>query len=173
MGGAVWDHLPVRARLLVLLPVLAVLVGAAAFASGLFATTSHTPTDRSGVIEVDVRHLPVGGIKMKLVAIPRLQQAFSPLYVVRTSADQYLALFGRSPHLSCRVVDTSDPNYERIPSRSDLAFEDPCGGGYFTLSGAKVNGPSPRGLDRFPISVTNGEARIDLNTLIPGPPPPA
>jgi hypothetical protein len=146
-------------------------VAAVVFGSALFATTSHTATDRSGVITLDVSHLSAGQVMTKSVAIPGLQQARSPVFVVRESAGQYLALFGRSPHLNCRVVTTGDPNYERLPDLPEGVFEDPCGGAYFTLSGERINGQTPRGLDRFAISVADGGARIDLNTLIPGPPP--
>ena len=112
------------------------------------------------VAELSVGDENLLAVDHELVAIPPRQDAYTPLYVVRTSTDHYLALFGRSPHLGCRIVGTDDPNYERLPGRNDLPFEDPCDGGYFTLTGAKVSGPSPRGLDRFGITVANGKHKI-------------
>ena len=66
-----------------------------------------------------------------------------------------------------------DRRYERLTEAPEVKFDDPCGAALFTLSGACLAGPCARGLDRFALSVADGRARIDLNTLIPGPPRPA
>ena len=69
------------------------------------------------------------------------------------------ALYQKCPHLGCRV-----PFCE-----SSERFECPCHGSVYNLIGEYVKGPTPRGMDRFPISIQNGHVMVDTSTIVEGP----
>lgn len=72
-----------------------------------------------------------------------------------------VALFQKCPHLGCRVPSCSTSQW----------FECPCHGSKYNRVGEKTDGPAPRGLDRFAMSVNNrGEFIVDTGTIIQGPP---
>ncbi len=86
-----------------------------------------------------------------------------PILLVNDSSGGFLALHSRDPGSGCLV------NWE--PSTQRIA--DPCEGTKYTRTGTYVSGPSPRGLDRFPVTVTDsGEVQVDLTQLLPGSPRP-
>jgi cytochrome b6-f complex iron-sulfur subunit len=70
------------------------------------------------------------------------------------------ALYRKCVHLGCSV-----PHCE-----TSLLFECPCHGSKYRLSGEYYGGPAPRGLDRFPITVTGGSVRVDTGSVQNGPP---
>jgi cytochrome b6-f complex iron-sulfur subunit len=51
-------------------------------------------------------------------------------------------------------------------------FECQCHGSQYNRNGEKKGGPAPRGLDRFPLTVSNGNVTVDTapDTIITGPP---
>ncbi|MEL6308028.1 MAG: Rieske 2Fe-2S domain-containing protein [Chloroflexota bacterium] len=63
---------------------------------------------------------------------------------VSNTEDGLLALYGVCTHLGCL------PKWSTTNSR----FECPCHGSKFEGDGAYIEGPAPRGLDRFPVTVT-------------------
>ena len=68
-----------------------------------------------------------------------------------------MALWQRCVHLGCRV-----PSCE-----SSQGFECPCHGSKYNRSGEYEDGPAPRNLDRFSVSVNNaGELVIDTGTIV-------
>ena len=69
------------------------------------------------------------------------------------------ALSQKCPHLGCRV-----PFCE-----SSGRFECPCHGSVFDLGGEYVQGPAPRGMDRFELSVVDDGLVVDTSKLIAGP----
>ena len=71
-----------------------------------------------------------------------------------------IALYQKSPHLGCRVPEC----------KSSQWFECPCHGSQFNRVGEKKGGPAARGMDRFGVSVTNGNVVIDTGTVFGGPP---
>jgi cytochrome b6-f complex iron-sulfur subunit len=71
-----------------------------------------------------------------------------------------IALYQKCPHLGCRVPEC----------KSSQWFECPCHGSQFNRVGEKKGGPSARGMDRFGVSVTNGNVVIDTGTVFGGPP---
>jgi len=79
-------------------------------------------------------------------------------YLTRVQGE-LLALYQKCPHLGCRV-----PFCE-----SSGRFECPCHGSIFTLRGEYVEGPSPRGMDTFPVLVEDGVVRVDTGTIVEGP----
>ena len=65
-------------------------------------------------------------------------------------------------HLGCRVEFCAESS----------EFECPCHGSVFNRAGELLTGPSPRGLDRYPLEVaTDGLVVIDTGSTISGPPP--
>jgi cytochrome b6-f complex iron-sulfur subunit len=80
------------------------------------------------------------------------------LWLVNAKGDLF-ALSEKCPHLGCKV-----PFCE-----SSGRFECPCHGSVFDLAGEYIQGPAPRGMDRYPITVKNGSVVADLGTLESGP----
>ncbi len=76
--------------------------------------------------------------------------------------DDVKALSQVCPHLGCAV------GY----CESSGQFECPCHGSTFNRIGEYRSGPSPRGLDRFGVSLADdGHLMIDTAMVIDGPPP--
>ena len=77
-----------------------------------------------------------------------------------TSADGALvALFQKCPHLGCRVPFCD----------SSGRFECPCHGSVYNVRGEYVQGPAPRGMDRFLIKVEGDKVLVDTGQLEEGP----
>jgi len=72
----------------------------------------------------------------------------------------YVALYQKCVHLGCRVPWCTSSQW----------FECPCHGSKYNRVGEKKGGPAPRGLDRFAISVSNGNIVVDTKTVYVGPP---
>ena len=73
---------------------------------------------------------------------------------------QLVALYRKCVHLGCSVP--------HCPTSS--LFECPCHGSKYRLNGEFYSGPAPRGLDRFPVTVTGSSVMVDTGTVISGPP---
>ncbi len=71
-----------------------------------------------------------------------------------------VALYQKCVHLGCRVPWCSTSQW----------FECPCHGSQYNRVGEKKAGPAPRGLDRFPVTVTNGTVTVATGTVVQGPP---
>ena len=80
------------------------------------------------------------------------------LYVTKARGDLF-ALSQKCPHLGCQV-----PFCE-----SSGRFECPCHGSVFDVAGEWIQGPSPRGMDRYPTTVEHDVVVVDTGTLEPGP----
>ncbi len=80
------------------------------------------------------------------------------LYAVKAKGDLF-ALSQKCPHLGCTVpfCETSG------------RFECPCHGSIFDIGGEWIEGPAPRGMDRYQLVVKGGTAVADTGTLEPGP----
>jgi cytochrome b6-f complex iron-sulfur subunit len=70
------------------------------------------------------------------------------------------ALFQKCPHLGCQVP---------FCSRSQR-FECPCHGSVYNIIGEYIQGPAPRGMDRFPIRISGGRVLVDTSSVVEGPP---
>lgn len=77
-------------------------------------------------------------------------------------AEGLMALFQKCVHLGCRVPFCDQSQW----------FECPCHGSKYNLAGEYRDGPAPRGLDRFPLSIgENGTVVVDTsNPQQNGPP---
>ena len=110
---------------------------------------------------------PDGGFAPQYVAEGRFYLVYyegdgdAPVYLA-TKAKQYKmqALYRKCVHLGCSPPWCS----------TSTLFECPCHGSKYTLSGEYFAGPAPRGLDRFPITVSGGKVVVDTGSLQTGPP---
>ncbi len=70
-----------------------------------------------------------------------------------------VALFQKCPHLGCRVPWCKASQW----------FECPCHGSKYNRVGEKKGGPAPRGMDRFPVEVSDGDVLINTGITAQGP----
>lgn len=85
----------------------------------------------------------------------------SPVYAAVGATEYKIqALYRKCVHLGCSVPHCS----------KSMLFECPCHGSKYRLHGEYYGGPAPRGLDRFPVSVTAGKLVVDTGALEVGPP---
>jgi hypothetical protein len=94
---------------------------------------------------------------------------------VVNKADPPVPVFlARDPIAGVLAFHTRDP-YSRCPvewKEAEQRFEDSCLGSRYTRSGEYISGPATRGLDLFPMIVTqDGEIRVDVNGIVAGPIP--
>jgi menaquinol-cytochrome c reductase iron-sulfur subunit len=72
------------------------------------------------------------------------------VYITKNTDGQVEVLSAVCPHLGC-TVQWNVAKHE---------FLCPCHGSVFTASGARVSGPTPRGMDSLPIKVENGNLMV-------------
>ena len=76
------------------------------------------------------------------------------------NADGHLfALSQKCPHLGCRVPFCD----------SSGRFECPCHGSVFDIGGEWIEGPSPRGMDRYAVSLDGDTLSVDTGKRVTGP----
>lgn len=80
-------------------------------------------------------------------------------FYITASGGSLVALYQKCPHLGCRVPFCD----------SSGRFECPCHGSVFNLKGEYLGGPSPRGMDRFPIRIESDDVLVDTGTVLEGP----
>jgi Rieske Fe-S protein len=78
---------------------------------------------------------------------------------VANAGGHLFALSQRCPHLGCRVPFCD----------SSGRFECPCHGSKFDLGGEWIEGPAPRGMDRYDLTLENGVLVVDTSKLAVGP----
>jgi cytochrome b6-f complex iron-sulfur subunit len=71
-----------------------------------------------------------------------------------------MALYQKCVHLGCRVPFCVQSQW----------FECPCHGSKYNRAGEYRDGPAPRGLDRFAVSVQGGTIQVDTGEIVIGPP---
>lgn len=72
-----------------------------------------------------------------------------------------LALYRKCPHLGCQIPQLCDASHW---------FECLCHGSKYTVLGEKRDGPAPRGMDRFNVSMNGSTYVVDTSEIITGPP---
>jgi cytochrome b6-f complex iron-sulfur subunit len=93
-------------------------------------------------------------------ALPKARSAYSNQPSVLAGMEAgIVALYQKCPHLGCRVPEC----------KSSQWFECPCHGSQYNRVGEKKAGPAPRGMDRFGVSVTNGNVIVDTGAVFNGP----
>jgi cytochrome b6-f complex iron-sulfur subunit len=80
------------------------------------------------------------------------------LFVANTG-NRIFALSQKCPHLGCRV-----PFCE-----SSGRFECPCHGSKYDIGGEWIEGPAPRGMDRYVLKLSGGSLVVDTSKLLTGP----
>lgn len=75
-------------------------------------------------------------------------------WIVRTT-DRIYSLTGRCTHLGCTPAWLA----------SDEKFKCPCHGSGFRVTGVNFEGPAPRALERFKISLDNGRILVDKSKV--------
>lgn len=73
----------------------------------------------------------------------------------------FVALDQACTHLGCRVPYCVSSQW----------FECPCHGSRYNAVGEQRRGPAPRGLDRYPVTLEDGNLVVDTRHRILGPPP--
>jgi cytochrome b6-f complex iron-sulfur subunit len=81
-------------------------------------------------------------------------------FYVTSSSGNVVALYQKCPHLGCRVPFCD----------SSGRFECPCHGSKYNLRGEYIEGPAPRGMDRFLIKVEGDHVLVDTGSVVEGPP---
>jgi cytochrome b6-f complex iron-sulfur subunit len=81
-------------------------------------------------------------------------------FYVTSSAGSLVALYQKCPHLGCRVPFCD----------SSGRFECPCHGSIYNIRGEYIQGPAPRGMDRFPIKIQGDRVLVDTAGAVEGPP---
>lgn len=71
-----------------------------------------------------------------------------------------VAMYRKCVHLGCSVPWCTTAKW----------FECPCHGSKYSINGEYRDGPAPRGLDRFPVEIVDGQIVVDTGTIIQGPP---
>lgn len=116
-----------------------------------------------------LKPLETGGFGGEVRAVPpdavpevgALEVPAARAYLVRLG-DDIVALSEKCAHLGCRVPYCEPSNQ----------FECPCHGSVFNRAGELITGPSPRGLDRYPVEEgEDGLLYIDTGVTEEGPPP--
>lgn len=93
-------------------------------------------------------------------ALPKARAAYAAQPSVLAGMEAgVVALYQKCPHLGCRVPEC----------KSSQWFECPCHGSQYNRVGEKKAGPAPRGMDRFGVSVSNGNVIVDTGTVFNGP----
>ncbi len=93
-------------------------------------------------------------------ALPKARAVYSE-NILSGMEQGIVALYQKCPHLGCRVPECATSQW----------FECPCHGSQYNRVGEKKAGPAPRGMDRFPVTVSaNGDVTVDTGTVVDGPP---
>lgn len=85
-------------------------------------------------------------------------------WVTKDSSDgsYWIGLYQKCVHLGCTV-----------PFRNDCdSFKCPCHGSHYNVDGEFLDGPAPRSLDRFRVTISGGSINVDtgaLNQAVPHP----
>lgn len=98
----------------------------------------------------------------QLTAGQPVRSADGSFWLVRDEEGGVAALVARSPHLGCQVVWRPDMVFN---SRQGW-FRDQCHGSTFAVDGTRAFGPSPRDMDRFRVSISDGHIRVNVGEVI-------
>ena len=93
-----------------------------------------------------------------------------PVYVINHPKVGLLALSAFDPFSGCHVRPASEASeLVDTSNEGEVVFVDPCNGSFYDLAGAHIEGPGPRGLGQFGLSV-DGRVFVDLADYRLGPP---
>ncbi|MCC7104179.1 MAG: ubiquinol-cytochrome c reductase iron-sulfur subunit [Chloroflexi bacterium] len=88
-------------------------------------------------------------------------------YVTRVP-EGFFALWWKCPHLGCTVPwKENDPVMEGDTGFADKGrFNCPCHGSIYNRYGQILQGPAPRPMDRFALTIDGGKIKVDTKTPI-------
>ena len=89
--------------------------------------------------------------------LPKAEKVYASAVLVGMKAIS--TLYQKCPHLGCRVPSCDSSQW----------FECPCHGSQYNRVGEKRGGPAPRGMDRFPVTISGGEVTVDTGQIFLGP----
>lgn len=127
----------------------ALLIGAGAYTAYEALRPLTTGASGAKIVVGDAANFPEG--TSKYVPAGRM-------YVTNAS-NNYFALSQKCTHLGCRV------DYCESSGR----FECPCHGSVFDLAGEYIEGPAPRGMDRYAMTQDGRNLVVDTGELTQGP----
>ena len=114
-----------------------------------------------------LRPLPGSGLGGVIGTLPPFDVPANTTVYVRSAQtyltridDEVVALYQKCPHLGCRVAWCE----------SSGEFECACHGSRFNRAGEVRSGPSPRGMDRFAVAVTDDLVEVDTGDVTEGAP---
>lgn len=87
-------------------------------------------------------------------------QSNKAVYIIKDAQGRVEVLTAVCPHLGCTVQWSADRHQ----------FLCPCHGSVFASDGARISGPTPRGMDSLPIRVESGQLMVryeDFRQLVP------
>lgn len=85
-----------------------------------------------------------------------LQGQFGNQNIVKDSDGSYwIALYQKCVHLGCTVPFRNDCN----------SFKCPCHGSHYNIDGEYLDGPAPRSLDRFVMSLNGEDVMVNTGTI--------
>lgn len=125
---------------------IALLLGEAGAAIIWFALPRFREGEFGGIIPVALEDLPEAGEGP-------VSQPSGRFHVSHTVDGGFVVLYGVCTHLGCL------PKWEPVNER----FACPCHGSQYELDGRYITGPAPRGLDRFPVTLTLADGTIRTN----------
>lgn len=125
---------------------IALLLGQVGAAVIWFALPRFREGEFGGTFTFPVGDLPTAGDAPVSVPAGRF-------HVSTTPEGGLVALYGVCTHLGCL------PKWEAVNFR----FACPCHGSQYQVDGRYIVGPAPRGLDRFPLSITLADGSIRTN----------
>jgi cytochrome b6-f complex iron-sulfur subunit len=92
-------------------------------------------------------------------SLPGAEEAYAEDHAILDNGVGLMALFHKCVHLGCRVPWCQSSQW----------FECPCHGSKYNRYGEWQGGPAPRGLDRFPSRVENGNLVVSTGVVLTGP----
>ena len=115
------------------------------------------------VVVAEVASIPVGepyGLSFVETAQDAYLYAQVPhsVYALKKSDTEIAVYSPVCPHLGCQVFF----------DREKKEYVCPCHGSIFAEDGARVSGPTPRGLDVLPSKIENGELLVQWVQYLPG-----
>ena len=107
----------------------------------------YVPEARSWITEYPAEALPVA-------------ETIYPENILVAMREGIAVISQKCPHLGCRVPECATSQW----------FECQCHGSQYNRVGEKKAGPAPRGMDRFPATISAaGDVTIDTGSVVPGP----
>lgn len=126
--------------------------------------TLGTPADIASALPTWVTGEPFSYQKARifLVNVPAAESlVLGTNKTVKDPGRAVLALYRKCPHLGCQIPQLCDQSHW---------FECLCHGSKYNIIGEKRAGPAPRGMDRFDVTLTDGNYVIDTGAIVAGPP---